>query len=136
MAKADFDIQFLGGEPTGTTTLYHPGDQLRGQVTFFTDSEVKCKAVHARLLWHTEGRGTRFEEVIAENELFQGTLQAGLPNYFEFSFDLPGDPWSYEGHYVSVVWAVEIDMDVPWGKDIRENKPFLLRPLLAKQDSF
>jgi hypothetical protein len=136
MAKADFEIQFLDGEPAGTTTMYHPGDLLRGQVTIFTDSDVKCKTLHARLLWHTEGRGTRYQEVVAEKELFQGTLQAGFPNYYEFAFDLPRDPWSHEGYYVSVVWNVEIDIDVPWGKDIKETKSFLLRPLLGNKDSF
>ncbi|MBE2222168.1 MAG: hypothetical protein IAF02_11535 [Anaerolineae bacterium] len=136
MAKADFDIQFLDGESSDTTTLYHPGEVLRGQVTIFTDSNMDCKNILARLVWHTEGRGTPYQEIITEKELFQGTLKAGLPNYYEFAFDLPQDPWSYEGHYVSVVWAVEIDIDVPWGKDIKESKPFLLRPLLTKQESF
>ena len=50
MAKTDFNIQLSGGEPSGTTTLYHPGDLLKGQVTIFTDSDVKCKNIHARLL--------------------------------------------------------------------------------------
>jgi len=136
MAKADFDIQFLDGEPSGTTTLYHPGDLLRGQVTIFTDSEVKCKSIQARLIWHTQGRGTKYQEKIAEKQLFEGTLNSGFPNSFDFSFDLPRDPWSYEGHYVSVVWAVEVDIDVPWGKDIKEEKPFLLRPLLENEDTF
>lgn len=133
MAKADFDIQLLDGEPSGTTTLYHPGDLIRGQVVIFTDEDVKCKNIHARLIWYTEGRGTRYQEMIMEKHLFQGVLKAGFPNPFDFAFDLPRDPWSYEGHYVSVVWAVQIDIDVPWGKDIIENKPFLLRPLLPTE---
>lgn len=134
MAKADFDIQFLSGEPSGTTTLYHPGDLLKVRTIIFTDSDVKCKNVHARLLWQTEGRGTRYEEKIGEISLFQGVLKAGFPNSYEFSFDLPRDPWSYEGHYVSIVWLVQIDIDVPWGKDIVENKNFLLRPQLSNDN--
>ena len=136
MAKADFDIQFLDGEPSGTTTLYHPGNSLRGQVTIFTDGDINCKSVQARLIWHTQGRGTQYQEKIAEMQLFDGTLKAGFPNTFNFAFDLPHDPWSYEGHYVSVVWAVEVDIDVPWGKDIIEEKPFLLRPLLSSKDTY
>ena len=136
MAKADFDIQLSGGEPSATTTLYHPGDILRGQVVIFTDSDIKCKNIHARLLWHTEGRGTRYEEKIAETSLFQGTLQAGFPSSYEFAFDLPRDPWSHEGYYVSVVWVVQIDIDIPWGRDIVENKPFLLRPNLTSDNTY
>jgi hypothetical protein len=130
MAKADFDIQFLSGEPAGTTTLYHPGDLLKGRIIIFTDSDVNCKNVYARLFWRTEGRGTPYEEKIAEIALFQGVLKTGFPNSYEFSFDLPRDPWSYAGHYVSIVWMVQIHIDVPWGKDILENKSFLLRPQL------
>ena len=136
MTKADFDIQFLDGEPSGPTTLYHPGNSLRGQVTIFTDGDISCKSVQARLIWHTQGRGTQYQEKIAEMQLFDGTLKAGFPNTFNFAFDLPRDPWSYEGHYVSVVWAVEVDIDVPWGKDIIEEKPFLLRPLLSSKDTY
>lgn len=134
MAKADVDIQLLGGEPAGTTILYNPGNLLRAQVIIFTDDDVKCKNIHARLLWRTEGRGTRYEENISEKLLFQGELKAGFPNSYEFSFDLPRDPWSYEGHYVSVVWMVQIDIDIPWGKDIIENKPFVLRPQLNEEN--
>lgn len=134
MAKVDFNIHFLSGEPTGTTTLFRPGDLLRGQVIISTDSDVNCKNVHARLLWHTEGRGTPYEEKIGEIPLYQGVLKTGMPHSYEFSFDLPRDPWSYEGHYVSIVWLVQIDIDVPWGKDILENKTFLLRPQIKSDN--
>lgn len=134
MTKADFDIQLLAGESTGITTYYRPGDLLRAQVTIFTDDEVKCRDIHARLLWYTEGRGTRYQEIVSEKSLFQGVLQAGFPNSYEFAFDLPRDPWSYEGHYVSVVWVVQIDIDIPWGKDIIENKRFILRPQLQEEN--
>jgi hypothetical protein len=128
MAKADFDLQLLDGTPQGSYKLFQPGQILRGEVTIFTDEDVKCQGIFTRLLWHTQGRGSIYKEQVAEKELYRGTLKAGFPNSYTFVLDLPRDPWSYEGHYVSVVWLVQIYISVPWGRDIRHDQPFILRP--------
>jgi hypothetical protein len=128
MAQADFEFQLFDGEPAGESVIYRPGDTLQGRVLIFTDNDIKCKHLYLRLLWHTEGRGTRYEEIIEETDVFQGTLKSGFPSTYDFSFTLPNDPWSYEGHYVSVVWRVQADLDIPWGKDIKGSKAFILQP--------
>lgn len=132
MANADFDIQLFEGKMDGHTPLFHPGETLKGRVVIYTDSDINCKQVSARLHWQTEGRGTQYVENLAETILHEGALKASLPTIFEFAFTLPSDPWSYEGHYVSIVWSVQIDVNVAWGKDIVESKRFLLRPPLPE----
>ncbi len=133
MANADFDIQFFDGKVDGDVTLFQPGEALKGRVTIYTDSDINCKQVTARLRWQTEGRGTQYVETPAEMQLHEGSLKAGLPAIFEFAFTLPSDPWSYEGYYVSIVWTVQIDLNVAWGKDIVGSKRFLLRPVPSEE---
>ena len=106
----------------------HPGETLRGVVTIFPDKDLDCKHLYIRLLWHTEGRGTRFLDVVEELDVFQGKMQQGFPNSYEFSFVLPNEPWSFEGHYVSVVWKIQAQIDLSWSRDPQDERPFILRP--------
>ncbi|MFO7684215.1 MAG: hypothetical protein R6X34_29650 [Chloroflexota bacterium] len=132
MAKTDIDIQVFNEEYAGSDALFQPGSWLKGRATIFTDSDINCKQVTAQLIWHTEGRGTRFQEKVENVALHKGALRAGLPNSFEFEFLLPNDPWSYEGHYVSIVWEIMVDIDVAWGVDIRGSTQFVMRPRLPE----
>jgi hypothetical protein len=128
MAKADIEISIQdGGDSFGVPT-FRPNDVVHGNFTVFPDSNVKCKKLLVRLVWQTEGRGTRFREVVEEQDVFQGELQGGMPRSFDFQFSLPNDPWSHEGHYVSIVWGIEVQIDVPWSKDPKQVENFVLSP--------
>ena len=128
MAKADFTITFHGGEDTPTAKTYRPGEQLRGRVMLFTDEKVKCKHFYIRLGWRTEGRGSIYAERVAELDVFQGELSPSIPATHDFAFTLPPQPWSYEGHYISIMWGVQVEIDVPWGIDLKYYEPFILSP--------
>ncbi|MCA9931487.1 MAG: hypothetical protein KC419_23540 [Anaerolineales bacterium] len=128
MAKADIEISLQGGEAVHGMQRYRPGEVVHGNFTVFPDEGVKCSHLYVRLLWHTEGRGTRFQEVIGEEDIFQGEFQAGMPRSFDFQFLLPNEPWSYEGHYINVVWGIEVQIDVPWSKDPKQTAHFILSP--------
>lgn len=129
MAKADINITLSSDEDSFGMPLCRPGGMLRGTVIIYPDSDVNCKQMTARLIWHTEGRGTRYRQVVEEKDLFQGTLRMSMPRTFDFEFMLPDDPWSYEGHYVSVVWAIEVQIDVPWARDVKNTANFILAPV-------
>lgn len=128
MAKADFQITLQGGEGASPAKIYRPGEQLRGTVVVYTDEAVKCKHFYIRLAWHTEGRGSQFNEKVEELDVFQGQLSASTPSAHEFAFVLPQQPWSYEGYYISIVWGVQVEIDVPWGIDLKSYEPFVLSP--------
>lgn len=128
MAKADFTITFHGGKETPPVKTFRPGEQLRGSVTLYLDEKVKCNHFYIRLGWHTEGRGTRYTEKVKELDVFQGDLSPSIPVTHDFVFDLPQQPWSYEGHYINVVWGVQVEIDVPWGLDLKQFRPFILTP--------
>ena len=128
MAKADIQIGLRNTAEAFGTSRLRPSEFVQGTVTIIPDSNVKCNHLYIRLEWHTEGRGTQFRQKVEEMDVFQGDLQANMPRSFEFDFQLPEEPWSYEGHYVSVVWAIAVQLDVPWGKDVKVEEPFLLLP--------
>lgn len=128
MAKADIQIAIRNAEEEFGAWRLRPAKFIQGTVTVIPDSEVKCDHLYVRLEWHTEGRGTQFRQKVAEMDVFQGTLRANIPRSFEFDFQLPEEPWSYEGHYISVVWAIVVQLDVPWSRDVKHEEPFLLLP--------
>jgi hypothetical protein len=128
MAKADIQISFRNAAQAYNAWRFRPMEFVQGTVTVIPDSDVNCKHLYVRLEWHTEGRGTQFRQKIQEMDVFQGSLQANMPRSFEFDFQLPEEPWSYEGHYISIIWAIAVQLDVPWGRDVKSEEPFLLLP--------
>jgi len=128
MAKAEIEINIRNGEEQFGALRFQPDEAIEGTVTILPDSDVNCKHLYVRLEWHTEGRGSQFRQKVEELDLFQGDLQGLMPRTFDFSFRLPDEPWSYEGHYISIVWAIAVQIDVPWGRDVKYEEPFLLSP--------
>ncbi|MCB9418259.1 MAG: hypothetical protein H6667_00525 [Ardenticatenaceae bacterium] len=128
MAKADIQICLRSGTESYGASRFRPGEFVQGSVVVVPDSDVKCNHLYIRLEWYTEGRGTQFRQKIDEKDVFQGTLNTNMPRSFEFDFQLPEEPWSYEGHYISIVWGITVQLDVPWGRDVKEEAQFVLRP--------
>jgi hypothetical protein len=136
MAKADIEIIFRDASDSFGFPRYKPESHVGGTATIFPDSDVNCKHLYIRLIWHTEGRGTRFRQIVQETDVYQGDLQSGMPRSFDFQFALPESPWSYEGHYISVVWGVEVQIDVSWTKDPMMVGNFLLQPDRSKESEW
>lgn len=128
MARADIRIVLQGGEEEEGLRRYEPGEAMHGRVEVVPQAEVQCRHLFVRLRWHTEGKGDRDQAKVGEVDLFQGLLQAQRPYAFEFSLPLPKEPWSYAGHYVNIVWEVEVELDVPWAVNPRHRQPFILAP--------
>ena len=124
-----FEVRLSGGQPEGDLLRYAPYDEISGTATIVTDSELTANHLYVRLHWHTEGRGDRDEHTVAEDDIFQGTLSAGVPVTHDFRFRLPPEPWSFAGHYVTIVWAVQISIDVPMARDPVHYQPFIMAPV-------
>jgi len=123
-----FEVRLIGGQPEGDLLRYAPGEEVAGTATIVTDSDLTGHHVYVRLHWHTEGRGDRDELNVLEDNVFQGTLKPGTPITHDFRFALPGSPWSFAGHYVSIVWAIQISIDVPMARDPVYYQPFVMAP--------
>jgi hypothetical protein len=65
--------------------------------------DVPPKDLELRLCWFTRGRGTEESETVEALPL--GDTASGAR---DFSFVLPGEPWSVDGQLVSIVWALEV----------------------------
>jgi hypothetical protein len=128
MSRADFEITLQGGEADGSYLRYKPGETMQGSVQVTPQRDMNCRHLFVRLVWQTEGRGDRDRGVGGEIDLFQGQLRAGTPRYHSFHFSLPDEPWSYAGHYINIVWQVEVSIDLAMTVDPRAAKPFILVP--------
>jgi hypothetical protein len=129
MAGVKFNISLMGEAYDVGYISFQPNETIRGTLSVFPEEDLECKHLYVRLLWHTEGRGTTYINTVEEFDLYQGTLRNGLPSSYEFTFTLPDQPWSYSGHYISIVWKVEAQVDLAWAKDPKEAAVFVLRPL-------
>jgi hypothetical protein len=123
-----FEVRLSGGQSEGDLRRYDPGEEISGTVTILPDSDLRCNHLYVRLQWHTEGRGDRDEGTIAEDDTYQGTLTPSAPISHDFRFTLPLGPWSYAGHYVSIIWAIQVSIDVPVARDPMFHQPFVLAP--------
>ena len=128
MAKVDIDLALGKGTEQFGALRFQPEDVIQGSVTVYPDNDVKCNHLYVILGWHTEGRGTVYGEQVERLDVYQGQLQAGMPQSFAFRFHMPDEPWSYEGHYISIVWAVTVQVDVPWSRDPKHEERILLLP--------
>lgn len=119
-------VRFKG---EGQTRVFQPGAKIEGIVEINPSSTIKCRAVEIRVGWHTEGRGTRADQYPYFNKV--DTVNEILPEqpFVEpFSLTIPSEPWSYSGQLVSVVWAVEVKIDIPMGSDVNYMERFVVQP--------
>lgn len=78
-----------------------PYETVAGRVEWRLDKEPR--GLELRLCWFTRGRGTEESETIAALPL--GDRAEGTS---DFSFELPGAPWSVDGRLVGIGWALEV----------------------------
>ena len=64
--------------------------------------------------------------------LAEGPLAANVSIRHDFNFGLPREPWSYAGHYVSIIWEIAVVVDIPLATDINAQQPFILAPRRAR----
>lgn len=78
-----------------------PHDTVEGRVEWRLDQVPKD--LELRLCWFTCGRGT--EEAESVEVLPLGDTASGAR---DFSFVLPGEPWSFDGKLISLTWGLEV----------------------------
>jgi hypothetical protein len=128
MADVDIELTLQGGEVSGGRRRYEPGSAVHGWLRLTPREDVNCRRLLARAEWHTEGRGDRDGDCVAEVELAEGDLSAGTPVIQEFSLTLPSEPWSYAGHYINVIWEVIVVVDTPFARDVIRKRPIVVAP--------
>ena len=128
MADTDIRITLRDAEMMDGMPHYEPGSAITGDVVLTTNGAINCRGVYLRLQWHTEGRGDRDEQKIQEVVLNNGALSSNATLRQNFRFDLPREPWSFAGHYINIIWEIDVVIDLPMAADIHKTQPFVLAP--------
>ena len=79
-----------------------PGATLTGNAHWDLAKEPRNVAI--RLFWHTRGRGTEDVEVVEEIVIDEPRTQQSC----DFNFQLPIQPYSFNGNLISIEWGVEV----------------------------
>ena len=129
-ATADVEVRLIlqGGETDGGVRCYEPGSTVRGMVQLVTGQDVKCDRVFVAIGWHTEGRGDRDAATVDQVDVARGPLKTNMSSTHSFVLTLPGQPWSYAGHYINIVWEVTATMAIPFTRDIKRTEPIVVVP--------
>ncbi|MGD2057529.1 MAG: hypothetical protein PVF85_00475 [Anaerolineales bacterium] len=131
MSDTQIDITLRSSASGETAARFSPEEAVHGSVQITPENDLNCRHVYARLHWRTEGRGDEDKQVVAEQDLYQGELRAGLPRQFGFSLRLPDQPWSYAGQLVRIVWELEVTLDIALARDPRASVPIVMRPMVT-----
>jgi hypothetical protein len=100
-------------------TAFRPGDVLVGGVLW--RCERAPRNVEVRLVWFTEGKGTRDVSTVATH-VIDSPREEGRD---AFRFTLPEAPHSYSGQLITIQWVVEAVL-LPWNDF--DRAPFVLSP--------
>ena len=101
---------------------YKPNDRLTTNLVW-SNSENSDAELTLKLLWHTEGFGTVDHGIIEERKIAK-VSSSGADTV---EFQLPSEPVTVHGTYVSVVWCIELSV----GNTLLERKSFVLSPTLS-----
>jgi len=106
-------------ELAGGRTAFTPGEPLAGRVSWRGVDQPS--SAELRLFWYTSGKGTQDVGIVE-------TLTFAAPrpdDGRDFTLPLPREPYSFSGHLISVVWALELLIE-PGG--YVERREFVLSP--------
>ncbi len=79
-----------------------PGEAISGRAGWQLDKQPAKVAI--RLFWYTTGKGSDDSELIDEVVLDDPSAH----QLYDFSFELPVEPYSYHGKLLSIEWAIEV----------------------------
>jgi hypothetical protein len=81
---------------------FRPQSRIEGSVSWGLGSTSDWLEV--RLVWHTEGKGTREVMVVGRVPL----MDVRVGNQRTFSFTLPDMPYTYHGQILSILWSIDV----------------------------
>lgn len=103
----------------GEGAWLRPGSLIEGSVEWSLAEAPE--SIEVRLLWYTEGRGSRDVGVV-DRVRFENESSMGMR---EFNFSAPESPYSFEGKLITLKWVVEAAVDPG---DLLSQEPLLLSP--------
>ncbi len=127
--SVSINLQIEGGESIGPGLLrFDPGSTLRCNAQLLPQQDIKARNTTLWVQWHTEGRGDKDTGKGNPIVIAEGNLQNGVPIYQTYDLVLPNQPWSYSGHYIKIIWSVQVKVDIPRAKDYTAGVQFVMLP--------
>lgn len=111
-----------------------PGDRLRGRVAWSglpTSSSPQHNKAELRLFHYTSGKGTRDIDIVDDHNF---GAPASSDNR-DFEFKLPGGPPSFSGKLISLIWALELIIEID-GEEFTEHLDIQLSPTGTEIDLY
>jgi hypothetical protein len=128
---ATMGVELQGGEALGDVRAYRPGEAISGSVTITPEDDMSAEGIRVSLNWFTSGKPDSDRRVMDKIEITGGVLTRGVEARHDFHFTLPDAPWSYQGHYVNVNWAITIEvLRKPARLSLQYDHIFILSPTL------
>jgi len=108
-------------------TQVSPGQILRGDCYWQTNSDKEFQPATLKIGWRTEGRGN-----VDKDQFSQKIKLASLVSVpFDYEIPLNG-PLSYDGQLIRIIWEVAVEIDQFWFGGEKEEKVFRVVSRLAK----
>lgn len=108
--------------------IFNPGDRLSGAVEIQPAQRIKCRKVEVALRWETQGKGSKnHTDMVTAVENVSEILPED-PLVIPFDWRMPNEPWSYHGHLINIVWKITVKVDIPWARDMKDEKILILEP--------
>jgi len=107
-------MEYLRIELGAHGSLIKPGSTVEGNVEWAL--EHVPERIEIRLLWYTEGRGTRDVGIVGRQSYTHQPDMGRQP----FSLKAPDGPYSFEGRLITLRWILEAAVD-PGDMVTREN---------------
>lgn len=98
--------------PRDGVTAFEPGGRIFGEACWRMDEQAD--SIEARLLWHTEGKGSMDSAVVQTVTFDRPAIEEARP----FEMTLPIEPYSCSGKLVSILWTIEL-VSLPTKENIR-----------------
>jgi len=98
-------MEYLKIEVEGQGRSIRPGEQVEGRLEWSLENPPE--RLEVRLLWFTEGRGTRDVGVVGRQS-FEHQPETGNQ---AFSIRAPEAPYSFEGRLITLRWILEAAVD-------------------------
>ena len=86
-------------------TEYRPREEISGEVRWNLNEAPK--AIEVRLFWYTSGKGTTDVEIVDDLRFDNPAARESRP----YRFTLPEGPYSFSGKLISLLWALELEVE-------------------------
>jgi len=113
---------------------FQPGETISGECRLESFDFEEIKAVEVSVLWYTEGKGDEDLDVREFRRISADDLNWNeFRRPWRFAAVLPNSPLTYDGVILKIRWCVRVRIFPRRGREIVDERTFVLGELKAAQ---